>query len=102
MNRRRNIYPMDASDPNLRWCKDCDYPYMPAGGCKVHEDRCLTCCGSDCSSAVDPVRLKHHAPSMVCVVRDPCYRLMYESGVMRRRVKADIEALYGPPGGDNG
>ncbi len=91
---RRNIYPHDASDPSLRWCKDCDYPYMPAGGCKVHEGRCLTCCSVDqplCVLNVTPAQRKEWRVSEV--VED----LTEEAA--RAKIQADIDSLYGPPGG---
>ncbi len=79
----RSIYPMDSKNPNLRWCKSCDYPYMPAGGCPDHVGQCLTCCAAaalDCRfrqrEAVEVTRREHTQEEF-------------------DRVKADIEALYG-------
>ena len=93
MNRRRNIYPHDPSDPNLRWCKDCDYPYMAAGGCQVHKGRCLTCCSMDqlpCVLDVTPAQRKEWQVSEV--VED----LAEEAA--RAKVQTDIDSLYGADG----
>ncbi len=85
---RRNIYPYDASDPNLKWCKDCDYPYMPAGGCETHLGRCLTCCegtyGATCWSS--NAWMSQPEPQARGEI-DPA------------QVQAEIDSLYGPPGG---
>ena len=81
MSRRRNIYPMDANNPNLRWCKECEYAYMPDSGCVAHVGRCLTCCGFDCRGPVTTV------PASPLGTIDPA------------QVQRDIDALYGPPGG---
>ncbi len=84
--RPRNIYPMDASDPALRWCA-CGYPFMPAAGCPDHEGTCLTCCAK---------------AGLECAFRQR------EAAVVTRRqhseeeahkITADIEALYGKGGG---
>ncbi len=90
---RRNIYPYDASDPNLKWCGTCDYPYMPAGGCKEHEGRCLTCCaadGLDCHLATTQALAQS---AFAHVIKD--HVALDEA---RRRVQAEIDSLYGADG----
>ncbi len=92
---RRNIYPMDASDPNLRWCNTCDFPYMPAGGCKVHVGRCLTCCAAD------------HLDCMTKALDGLTEQMRECGGAFEKaaasahdlaQIQADIDALYGKDG----
>ena len=93
MSRRRNIFPHNQDDPNLRWCKDCDFPYMPAGGCKEHEGRCLTCCAGDglpCVLATTPHQRKEWQVSEI--VED-----LTEADA-KAKVQADIDSLYGKDG----
>ena len=92
---RRNIYPYDASDPNLKWCGTCDYPYMPAGGCDVHVGRCLTCCGKDdlanCLIRMSTDRFR--------AARLEIAKQARMERVDPAQVQAEIDSLYGPPGG---
>ncbi len=94
MTRPRNIFPHNADDPNLRWCKDCDYPYMPAGGCQVHEGRCLTCCAG--------AGLGCHLATTQALAQRAVAEVIKEHVALdeaRRQTQADIDSLYGPPGG---
>ncbi len=101
---RRNIYPYDASDPNLKWCETCDYPYMPAGGCDLHTGRCLTCCvkeQADCGlRALTPPlkRLTESTEALGAAFAD-VIKDAEALDAARRRVQAEIDSLYGPPGG---
>ncbi len=95
---RRNIYPFDASDPNLKWCGTCDYPYMPAGGCETHVGRCLTCC------------TKEQAACGLRALTGPLKRLTESTGGLGEafddaakaakavQIQADIDSLYGAEG----
>lgn len=85
MNPRRNIYPMDASDPNLRWCNTCEFPYMPAGGCDTHEGRCLTCCAAAQDSCLIGMTTERFRVARRAITEQE-----------RARVQRDIDALYGP------
>ncbi len=37
----------------------------------------------------EKAKARHHAPSMTCILRDPCYGLMYRAEVARRLSEPD-------------
>ena len=104
-NRRRNIYPMDPNDPNLRWCKDCEYPYMPDSGCVIHVGRCLTCCGrlqAICGLRALTPTLKRLSKSTQDFGESMEALAEATRAYTAAQVQADIDALYGPQEDRNG